>query len=137
MFDRQYIFLNGSAAKYWHPDLHRVAWVAVAIDARGAVTHKLSGPVPRQMPQSSPAAELSALAAVAARAQHSVCLVVDYLGIDRALGWSSGELRRSNSQYAGLIRSALSGVPASLKLSTRWQKSHMDADGPDATPEER
>jgi hypothetical protein len=106
-------FIDGSAQPSAHPGARRAAWSVVAArrpeqDApEGQLLAAAFGPVGADLPQTSGAAELAALAAAAQFARASVTVYTDYATTVRAAAdpdWQTGRRRK----LGGIVRAAKS-----------------------------
>ena len=104
-------FSDGNCSKPFHPTLGRASWAAGSVDTTGKLIGVSVGPVWKQLAQTSPPAELVALAAVAQlvplEAQKEAMAIE--MGIDNimAVGVTNQPPRPSSLHkafHAGLVR---------------------------------
>ena len=99
------VFVDGSCSKHSDPYFDRAAWAVIKIDAGGQLLARLSGPVWHGLPQTSPAAEYAAIAAIAQVAAPNTTVHSDYSG---TVGAFADLARGINGRrkFAGLTRAA-------------------------------
>ena len=121
------VFVDGSCSKHQDPYFDRAAWAAIKIDASGKLLARLSGPVWHGLPQTSPAAEFAAIAALAQVAARGTVVFSDYSGTVLAFSGKSGCLD-GRRKFAGLTRAALAAEGWPNISAVHKVAAHQDLD---------
>jgi hypothetical protein len=101
------VFLDGSCSKTFAKELNRASWAITKIDRdSGELIARLHGPVWSSLPQTSPAAEFCAMAALAQVAGPDTHAYSDFSGVVSSFGKEPSEVLHSSSLFAGIHRSA-------------------------------
>ena len=99
------VFVDGSCSKEADPNLNRAGWAITKLSENGDLEAVLSGPVWFGLPQTSPAAEFIALAALGQVAAPTAEVFSDFVGAVRA--YNEGPPAMNGKRpYAGIVRSA-------------------------------
>jgi exonuclease III len=121
------VFLDGSCTKTFAKELNRASWAITKIDEiTGELEARLHGPVWATLPQTSPAAEFCAMAALAQVAGPCTTAHSDFSGVVSSFAKHPEEVLHQSSVFAGIHRSA--------RIEERWHnivdiqkvKAHQD-----------
>ena len=128
-------FTDGGCTKPFHPSLARASWAAGSVDEEGNLIGVATGPVWRNLPQTSPSAEVVGMAAAAQLtppATASLDLHIDNMMVVQAINQplAMGHLHRAF--HAGVLRTARSrqGWKA-IQGNCHHIKAHQFDDRPD------
>ena len=128
-------FSDGSCTRPFHPALARASWAAGAIDNDGNLIGVAHGPVWRNLPQTSPTAEVVGMAAVAQlipQGTAALTMHIDNSMVVRTLNHPPGDRHLHHSYHAGVLRTARAhpGWKA-MTGKARHIKSHLYDERPD------
>ena len=98
---------DGSCSPHILSELARASWAAVQVDERGHPTARVSGVVPRELPQTAPVSEWCAYAAVCELASAPTTGHQDCLAVTKELQKPLVQQLRHSNMHAGMVRETL------------------------------
>ena len=130
------VFTDGSCFKGPTSPFSRAGWSVVVLWADGSLRAAICGPVWKDLPQTSQAADFIAFTVAVELATSGCEIYCDFKGLVDLLGDPIYSILDPHRKYAGFLRSAMS-CPSWGRHSVLWVRAHQDLQQHFASEEEK